>query len=145
MAPGVLDIAARGPISLAAAFIVFMAMMPITNAATISILQAKVAPDLQGRVFAAFGQINGVLTPLAFLIAGPLADQVFEPARRLPTWRAVAWAVGAGPGAGIGLMFVIGGALTLLLTLAVYALPAIRHLEADLPDRQTGAIASGWS
>ena len=109
---------------------------PITNAATMSILQAKVAPDLQGRVFAAFGQINGVLTPLAYLLAGPLADRVFEPARRLPSWRFVAWAVGLGPGAGIGLMFVVAGALTALLSLAVYALPVIRRLEADLPDHQ---------
>ena len=127
---------ARGPVSLAAAFMVLMAMMPITNAATMSILQAKVAPDLQGRVFAAFGQINGVLTPLAYLLAGPLADRVFEPARRLPSWRFVAWAVGLGPGAGIGLMFVVAGALTALLSLAVYALPVIRRLEADLPDHQ---------
>ena len=95
--------AARDAPWLAASFFVFMFTVPITNAATISIFQAKVAPDLQGRVFAAVGQINGVLAPVAFLIAGPLADQVFEPARRLVAWRAVAWAVGAGPGAGIGL------------------------------------------
>ena len=64
---------------------------------------------------------------------------MFEPARRLPAWHAVAWAVGAGPGAGIGLMFVISGLLTSLLSLAVYASPAIRRMEARLPDYQATA------
>jgi len=63
-----------------------------------------------------------------------LADRVFEPARRAPLWRQVAWLVGAGQGAGIGLMFVIGGTLALLFSLAGYGVPAIRRMEATLPD-----------
>jgi DHA3 family macrolide efflux protein-like MFS transporter len=128
-------------LSLAAIFFVFMFTRPMTDAATLSIYQAKIAPDLQGRVFAAIGQITTLLTPLACLVVGPLADDVFEPARRLPAWRAVAWMVGDGRGAGIGLMFVIGGALTSLLSLAVYASPVIRGVEAALPDRQVVASA----
>jgi MFS family permease len=120
----------QGAISLAVAFFAAMFTIPIVGAATQSIFQAKVAPDLQGRVFAAIGQVNGLLAPLAYLVAGPLADGAFEPARRLPTWRAVAWAVGDGPGAGIGLMFVIGGVLTAGLSLSVYAAPAMRRMEA---------------
>jgi len=128
---------ARNAPELAAGFFVFTFTIPITNAATIGIFQAKVAPDLQGRVFAAFSQINGVSPPISFLIAGPLADQVFEPARRLQTWRLVSWAVGTGPGAGMGLMFVIAGLTATLFSLAVYAIPAIRRLETTLPDFQT--------
>lgn len=124
----------RSPLMLAAIFFVFVFTRPMTDAATASIYQAKIAPDLQGRVFAAIGQISALLTPLACLAAGPLADGVFEPARRLPAWRAVAWAVGDGPGAGIGLMFMIGGVLTALLSLAVYASPAIRHMESAPAD-----------
>jgi DHA3 family macrolide efflux protein-like MFS transporter len=121
---------ARSAPALAATFFLFMFVRPMADAAAMSIFQAKIALDLQGRVFAAIGQIMGLLAPLAYLAAGPLADQVFEPARRLPAWRAVAWALGDGPGAGIGLMFVIGGALMSLLSLAVYASPTIRHVEA---------------
>lgn len=120
---------ARGAATLSAALFGFAFLIPIVNAAIASIYQARVAPDLQGRVFAAIGQVGGLLTPVAFLVAGPLADQVFEPARGRPAWRAVAWAVGAGHGAGIGLLFVIAGVLTALLSLAVYAAPAIRSLE----------------
>jgi MFS family permease len=99
-----------------------------------SVLQAKIAFDVQGRVFAAFFQVAMLMTPLAALISGPLADRVFEPARRQPAWRSIGWFVGAGPGAGMGLMFVVAGALVLALSLAVYAIPAVRRLEDDLPD-----------
>jgi hypothetical protein len=80
------------------------------------------------------------MSPLAFLIAGPLADQVFEPARRQAAWESVAWLVGAGPGAGMGLMFVLAGALIVALSVAVYAVPAVRRLEKDLPDHAAAAV-----
>ena len=124
---------------IAASLFVLMFALPFPNAAFFSILQAKVAPDLQGRVFAALGQVAALLTPVAFLLAGPLADKVFEPAVRSAAWTPLAWLVGVGPGAGIGLMLVIAGAATGLLTLAVYALPAIRRLEATLPDYEAVA------
>ncbi|MGH6956403.1 MAG: MFS transporter [Caulobacteraceae bacterium] len=130
---------ARDGVWLSAAFFGFMFVAPFGAAATASILQAKIAPDLQGRVFAAIRQIGAVLTPIAYVFGGPLADRVFEPARRLPAWRWAAWALGDGPGAGVGLMFVIAGALALLVTLAFYASPSIRNLEEILPDH--GATA----
>jgi len=108
--------------------------LAFTDAPFWSILQAKVAPDLQGRVFAAYLQLMMLMSPLAFLLAGPLADRVFEPARLRPAWHGVGRLVGDGPGAGMGLLFVVAGVLILGLSLAVYAVPAVRRLEADLPD-----------
>ena len=128
----------RGALSIAASLFMLMFAIPFIEAAAMSIFQAKTAPDLQGRVFASIGQITALLRPAAYLLAGPLADRVFEPARRLPLWRLVAGLLGAGQGAGIGLMFVIGGTLTLFLILAVYGIPAIRRMETTLPDH--GAI-----
>jgi hypothetical protein len=93
--------------------------LAFTYAPFFSVLQAKVAPDLQGRVFAAFFQVAMLMTPIAAVITGPLADRVFEPAIRQPAWQSVAWLVGARPGAGMGLMFVVAGALVLALSLAV--------------------------
>lgn len=129
----------RGALSLGASLFVLMFAIPFIEAPLMSIIQAKTAPDLQGRVFAAFGQISALLRPAAYLIAGPLADRVFEPARQAPLWRLVAWLVGAGQGAGIGLMFVVAGTLALLNTLSFYAVPAIRRMESTLPDH--GATA----
>lgn len=138
--------AARTPITLAAALFLLTFVIPFANAAISSIFQGKVAPDLQGRVFAAMGQFSALLAPLVSLTAGPLADRVFEPAVARPGWRAVAWAVGGAPGAGIGLMYVIAGLWILGLTIAVYASPAVRRveatsdqLEATLPKRATTA------
>jgi DHA3 family macrolide efflux protein-like MFS transporter len=126
--------ASRGAFSIGASLFMLMFAIPFIEAASMSIFQAKTAPDLQGRVFAAVSQITALLRPTAYLIVGPLADRVFEPARRAPLWRHVAWLVGAAQGAGIGLMFVIAGTLALLLVLACYAIPAIRRMEATLPD-----------
>ncbi len=125
----------RGALPLGASLFMLMFAIPFIEAATFSILQAKAPPDLQGRVFAAVSQITALLRPAAYLVVGPLADRVFEPARRAPLWRLVAWLVGAGQGAGIGLMFVMGGTLSLVITLAVYGVPAIRRIESVLPDQ----------
>jgi DHA3 family macrolide efflux protein-like MFS transporter len=130
---------ARTTPELAASFFAFMFMLPFVNTASTSIFQAKVAPDVQGRVFAAMGQVAMLTMPLAFLIAGPLTDRVAEPAVRSPAWKSVAWLVGANAGAGMGLLLVIGGLATAALSLVAYALPAMRRLEATLPDHAATA------
>ena len=130
---------AQGALALGAVLFLHYFALAFSNAPFWSMLQAKVAPDLQGRVFAAYVQGILLMTPLALLVAGPLADRVFEPARRLPAWRSVGWLVGAGPGAGIGLMFVVAGVLMVALSVAVYAIPAVRRLETDLPDHTATA------
>lgn len=125
---------ARTTSQLAASFFAFMFMLPFVNAASLSIFQAKVSPDVQGRVFAAIGQIAVLTTPFAILIAGPLTDRVAEPAVRSQGWSEVAWIVGTQAGAGMGLLLVIGGLATATLSLAAYSRPAMRRLEATWPD-----------
>ncbi|HTX48506.1 MAG TPA: MFS transporter [Caulobacteraceae bacterium] len=132
---------ARTTPELAASFFAFMFMLPFVNTASTSIFQAKVAPDVQGRVFAAIGQIAQLATPLALLIAGPLTDRVAEPAVRSPDWGTVAWLVGANSGAGMGLMLVAGGLTTAAIAVVAYALPSLRRLEAALPDHAAIAAA----
>ncbi|HWA60635.1 MAG TPA: MFS transporter [Caulobacteraceae bacterium] len=125
----------RTPVPMAVALFLLTFAIPFANAATFSIFQAKVAPDRQGRVFAALGQLISVLNPLASLAGGPLADRVAEPAVAAPGWRAVAWLVGDAPGAGIGLIYVAAGLAIVAVTLAFYAAPVFRRMEATLPDQ----------
>jgi MFS family permease len=125
---------ARTTPELAASFFAFMFALPFVNTAASSIFQAKVAPDVQGRVFAALGQLAMLTAPLAYLMAGPLTDVVLEPATRSPAWRAVAWLVGDQAGAGMGLLLMTSGLATAAFGLLAYALPALRHVEAALPD-----------
>ena len=118
--------------------------IPIVNGSNQAIWQAKVAPDVQGRVFATRRLIAWLVTPLARLAAGPLADFVFEPAM-MPSGGLAdtfGWLVGTGPGAGMGLMFVLMGVLGALSGLGGYAFRVIRDAEDILPDHEVAA-ASG--
>ncbi len=125
---------ARSPFTLGLFGFCLMVPLPMVNAAFEAILQIKVPPDLQGRVFAAASQLAILFSPLAFLLSGPLADRVFEPAVGGEAWTPVVPLVGSQAGSGIGLMAVISGALVVIVTLAFYLLPDVRHMEATLPD-----------
>ncbi len=113
--------------------------VPFINGSNQAIWQAKVAPDVQGRVFSARRLIAWFSEPLATLIAGPLADYVLEPAM-LPGGRLAGTfspLVGSGPGAGMALMFIFAGLLAMIFTLSGYAFPAIRQAETILPDHDS--------
>jgi MFS transporter, DHA3 family, macrolide efflux protein len=106
------------------------------NASNQAIWQSKVPAELQGRVFSARFLIAQISTPLSMLIAGPLADVIFEPAMQPDgAWAGTfGWLVGVGPGAGIGLLFIICGVLVSLVALAGYLTPAVRNVEDIIPD-----------
>lgn len=76
------------------------------------------------------------------LIAGPLADRVFEPALSPTGSLAPVFGtfVGVGPGSGMGLMFVITGILAALTGLVGYSFPVIRNAEDILPDHDAQII-----
>jgi hypothetical protein len=115
---------------------IMMLCSPLINASNQAIWQAKVAPDVQGRVFAARRLIAWLVTPLSRLVAGPLADYVFEPAMQEGGGLAATFdrLVGLGDGAGMGLLFVLFGALSGLAGLSGYLFPAVREAEVLLPD-----------
>jgi MFS family permease len=121
-------------LALAAISFMFMLPLPMVNALFMSIMQAKVAPDVQGRVFATLGQISTLLMPIALLLVGPLADNVFEPAVGQAGWEAVAPFVGSTFGSGMGLIYVLGGTAMALISIVVFAIPSLRNMEAALPD-----------
>ncbi|MEZ4657152.1 MAG: MFS transporter [Caldilineaceae bacterium] len=110
--------------------------IPFISTANQTIWQEKVAPALQGRIFAARNAIQNASFPLGYLLAGPLADRVFEPAMRNNGALAsvFGWLVGTGPGAGIGMMFVCTAILGGLMSLSGYLVAAVRNVEVDLAD-----------
>ncbi len=134
----------RGPYIWASAAFFTLFFVPILNASSQAIWQAKVAPDVQGRVFATRLLISQISVPVSMLLAGPLADRVFEPAM-MPGGSLAAMfggLVGTGPGAGMSLMFVIAGALGMLIGLGVYALRVVRNVEDILPDHKSEVAPS---
>jgi len=119
----------------AAAFLYFFAV-PIVNGCSQAIWQTKTAPDVQGRVFAVRRMIAWSSLPLAYLVAGPLADKVFEPLMTQDGALAdsVGRFIGTGTGRGIGLLYILLGVMTLLATLAAVLYPRLRYVEVELPD-----------
>ncbi len=112
------------------------------DASNQAIWQAKVAPDVQGRVFTARQFIAWVVFPVTQLLAGPLADQLLEPAMAqggslVPVF---GWLVGAGTGAGIALLFVVNGLLAAMVGLGSYLFPIVRNAEDILPDHDIIAV-----
>ncbi len=109
---------------------------PLVNASNQAIWQAKVAPDVQGRVFSARRLIAWFTNPISPIIAGTLADFVFEPQMRVTSSlsQTFGWLVGIGPGAGMGLIIFFCGFGGILAGLAGYFIPAIHNAEAILLD-----------
>jgi hypothetical protein len=108
----------------------------IVSGSNQAIWQSKVEPGVQGRVFAAQHMIARAAAPLAYLLAGPLADRVFEPLLTAGGLLAgsVGRVLGTGPGRGIGLLFVAMGACKMAVAAAGYAHPRVRLVEDELPD-----------
>jgi DHA3 family macrolide efflux protein-like MFS transporter len=61
-------------------YLVFMFLsgipMPFFNVSTTTLLQEKVQPDMQGRVFSVQLLIMNTVMPLGMLLFGPIADQI---------------------------------------------------------------------
>jgi MFS family permease len=118
------------PLLALAAFLFFVGL-PISRSSAQSIWQSKVPAQYQGRVFATRDMLAISATPLAYLVAGPLADYFFQPLLRhdgllaptLGEW------IGVGPGRGIALLFLLLGLLFLLTNLIAWRTPALRHVE----------------
>lgn len=118
--------------------------IPIINGSNQAIWQAKVAPDVQGRVFAVRRLIAQITAPLAMLIAGPLADQVFEPfmASGSALAQQASRLVGTGPGTGMGLIFIFTGLVGAIAALLGYLFPTVREVEERLADHDLATLAA---
>ncbi|RIK42782.1 MAG: MFS transporter [Chloroflexi bacterium] len=110
--------------------------IPFITSGYMTIWQSKVAPAVQGRVFATADMFRSMPKPVGYLIAGPIADWWLEPAMLpggalAPTF---GWLVGTGPGAGIGLMFAGTAVFGALMSFSGYLFRPVRCVEDELPD-----------
>jgi MFS transporter, DHA3 family, macrolide efflux protein len=110
--------------------------VPIIAGCSQAIWQSKVPPEVQGRVFAVRRMITWSTFPLAYLLAGPLADYVFEPllAGNSPLAGNIGKIISVGAGRGIGLLFMVLGTLTVVAILCSYLYKPLRVVEKELPD-----------
>jgi len=102
-----------------------------------AIWQSKVSPNRQGRVFGARGFIAMAAGAVGMVIAGPLADKVFEPGMASETGflaRTFGWLLGAETGAGMRLIMILCGIGTLATAIAALSFHKVRNLEKIVPD-----------
>jgi len=78
----------------------------LVNGPIFAMLQAKGAPEMQGRVFMLVASVAGVMTPLGMAIAGPVADAL-----------------------GVQFWFVMAGVVGVLMGIGAFFIPALMNLE----------------
>jgi DHA3 family macrolide efflux protein-like MFS transporter len=93
------------PMALAAMFLAGL-MNPLINGPLFAILQATVAPEMQGRVFTLTSSLSTAMMPLSLAIAGPVAEA-----------------------AGVQPWYLFGGLVFSLCGVAGFFIPAVVHIE----------------
>lgn len=131
----------------------FMFTTPLLYASSQSIWQVKVAPDVQGRVFAVRRTIAWSSQIVAPLLAAPLADYVFKPgmAKGGELASVLGPLVGVGANHGIGVLISVLGLVMAIVCVLAFFVKHIRNVEIDLPDHiavavpETGSVVSDLS
>jgi MFS family permease len=120
---------------------------PLTKVSDDTLLQRKVPPDLQGRVFGAQSLITQFMIPFAPLIGGYLGDKIFEPVMQTQSSLAKVFGplVGTGPGSGMGLLIFLCGIGATLVGLSGYLLRPVRKIDELLPDHDVLPVSTTLS
>jgi MFS transporter, DHA3 family, macrolide efflux protein len=89
-------------------------MNPLTNGPLFALLQATVAPNMQGRVFTLVGSAATAMSPLSLIIAGPVADAL-----------------------GLRVWYVAAGIFCAIMGISGFFIPALIHIERDMQAETT--------
>ncbi|XQQ06105.1 MAG: MFS transporter [Leptolyngbya sp. IPPAS B-1204] len=107
---------------------------PLLGSSETAIWMEKIAPEIQGRVFAANALVLQGISAIATLVAGPLADQIFEPLLKLeisdntPS-HVLSSAFGAGSGAGMALLYVLCSLFMVLIGSIGFFIDRLKAVE----------------
>ena len=81
-------------------------MSPIAMGPFFAIIQSKVEPDMQARIFSLLSSIGGGMAPIGLMVAGPVADK-----------------------AGIQTWFMLAGVLCVVMAVSSFFVPVIMNIE----------------
>jgi DHA3 family macrolide efflux protein-like MFS transporter len=90
---------------------------PITNGPLFAVLQATVAPNMQGRVMSLLGALSIAVTPLSLLVAGPIADAF-----------------------GVQVWYLVGGVVCFVLGVAGFFIPPLMNIESEMQQAQPAVV-----
>ena len=104
---GTIVLGTAGSAAMAVAGIVLLGVtIPCVNGPIQAVLQATVAPDLQGRVFTLYGSAAGAMIPLGLAIAAPVAELL-----------------------GVSAWYLAGGAACVAMGVTGFLVPSIARIE----------------
>lgn len=116
-------------VMLALGMIVWLALIPVIEAAEQTILQRAIPFERQGRVFGFAQLVENAASPLTAFLMAPLAEAVFMPF--MTDGRGADWIgswFGTGPDRGIALMFTLAGILGVAATVRAWTSRSYRRL-----------------
>ena len=115
----------------------YLFSQPIIVSCNQAIWQSKVPSRLQGRVFALQQTLERSLAICAYMLAGPLVDNVLNPlmAEGGIVAQSISRIINTGMGEGVTLLLVLLGIVNLTVVAIAYREPRLRYLEKELPDR----------
>lgn len=117
-------------------------LFPVAAATSQTIWQRKVAPEMQGRVFSFRNTISSAMTPVAYFLAGHLADTYFEP-NMVPghfLYETFSPIYGEGEGRGVAVMASLFGFISFLMIVFAWLNPHVRNIDTRLPDYQIPTV-----
>lgn len=114
-----------------AAGFLFFATLPFINTSIEVLIRKNIDNRRQGRVWSIISMITYLGSIIAFVVAGFLADHVFNPLLAADGLLAdtVGRVTGVGAGRGIALIFIVSGGLLSVIALAIWRNATIKRLE----------------
>ncbi len=115
----------------------FSIPLPYINGSFGTLTQLKIKSSALGRVGSLSGAINQMLSPIAIILSGVLADYVFNPLMvqgGVLSDTLIARIIGVGPVRGIGLMFILSGLVLIIYCISVFFNKKIMMFEYNNPD-----------
>ena len=128
----------------AATFLFFMVLPPLNTSVEV-LTRSWIPNETQGKIWGLMGLVSQLGFLVAYCIAGPLADAVFNPLLR-PGGALVdglGGIIGVGQSRGIGLMFGLVGILLILIAVVTPRVRAIRVLEDNLKEQLATSRGTG--
>lgn len=118
---------------LTVGMIVWLALIPVIEAAEQTILQRSIPYERQGRVFGFAQLVENAASPLTAFLMAPVAEAVFMPF--MTDGRGADWIggwFGTGPHRGIALMFTVAGLVGIAVTATAWTSRSYRRLSSPL-------------